>query len=135
MVIRMKQTLQDKLKCYKTENDWTKYEAKKKENKDTINKLIEMVIINTALGVLLKSPSSFISLDNLYAAFYFRDNKNPYITPAFGEFYSYLMETGFYSIIIDVCKLLYIVSIAILFLYTRDLTRSFKKFLDNYRKS
>ena len=125
MVIRMNQTLNDKLKWYKY--DSTKYEAKKKENKDTLNKLIQMVVINTALGVLLKSPSSFISLVNLYAAFYYRSYKNLFTAPAFGEFYSNLMDTGFYRLIIDLCDFLYIFSIAILFFIYKRFDKKFQE--------
>ena len=130
MVIRMKQTLNEKLKRYKKENGLIKYEAKKKENKDAIDKLIHMVVINTALGVLFKLPSSFIPLDNLYATFYYRSYKNLFIAPVFGEFYSYLMDTGFYSLINDICEFLYIVSIAILFFIYK---RFDKKFQEGYQ--
>ena len=114
MVIQIKQTLTEKLKRFKKEND-SKYEAKKKENKEAIDKLIQMVVINTALGVIFKLSSSFIPLVNLYATFYYRSYKNLFIAPVFGEFYSDLLDTGFYSLINDGCEFMYIVSIAILF--------------------
>ena len=128
MVIRMKQTLKDKLKWYK--KDSIKYEAKKKENKDAIDKLVQMVVINTALGVLFKLPSSFISIVNVYAAFYYRSFDNLFISPAFGEFYSNLLDTGFFTFINDFCDFLYIVSIAIVFFIYK---RFDKKFQEGYK--
>ena len=129
MVIQVKKILKDKLKWYKKENQ-SKYEVKKKENKDATNKLIKMVVINTALGILFKLPSSLMSIVNLYGTFYFRSYKNLFNAPLFGEFYSYLLDTGFYSLINDVCELLYIVSIAILFFIYK---RFDKKFQEGYR--
>ena len=127
MVIRMKQTLNDKLNWYKQENDSIKYEAKKKENKDAIDKLIQMVVINTALGVLFKLPSSFMSIANMYAAFYYRSYVNLFKAPAFGEFYSYLLDTGFYTLINDVCEFLYIISISILFFIYKRFDKNFQE--------
>ena len=129
MVLQVKKILDEKLNKFKKEND-SKYEAKKKENKEAIDKLIQMVVINTALGVLFKLSSSFIPLVNLYATFYYRSYKNLFIAPAFGEFYSNLLDTGFYSLINDVCELLYIVSIAILFFIYK---RFDKKFQEGYQ--
>ena len=74
LIVRMKRTLEDKLKWYDKETNSQKYEAKKKENENAINKLIKMVIINTVIGVLFKLPSSFLSVINLYATFYYRNN-------------------------------------------------------------
>ena len=89
-----------------------------------------MVVINTALGVLLKSPSSFVSIVNLYATFYYRSYENLVKDPAFSEFYSYLLDTGFKTFIDDVCDFMYIVSIAILFFIYK---RFDKKLQEGYR--
>ena len=129
MVIQVKQILNEKLKKFEKENK-AKYETKKKENKDAINKLIQMGVINSALGVLLKSPSSFMSIVNLYATFYYRSYENLFKDSVFGEFYSYLLDTGFKTFIDDVCEFLYIISISILFFIYK---RFDKKFLEGYQ--
>ena len=129
MVLQVKQILNEKLNKFSKVND-SKYEAKKKENKDAINKLIQMVVINTALGVIFKFPSSFMSIINLYATFYYRNYKNLFNAPVFGEFYSNLMDTGFFSLINDLCDFLYIISISILFFIYK---RFDKKFLEGYQ--
>ena len=57
LVVLIKRTLDEKLKGFDEEANSVKYEAKRKENEDAVNKLIKMVIINTKLGVLFKLPS------------------------------------------------------------------------------
>ena len=129
MVVRMKRTLEEKLKWYDKETNLQKYETKKKENENAVNKLIKMVVINTVLAVLSKLPNSFMSIVNLYAAFYYRYFYNQFTAPVFGEFYSYLLDSGFYSLLIDIYEFLFVVSISIqFFIYMRfD-----KKFLEGY---
>ena len=129
MVVRLKQTLEDKLKWYDKETNSQKYDAKMKENEDAVNKLIKMVIINTVLGILSKFPSSFLSVVNLYSTFYFRNYDNQFTAPIFGEFYSYLLDSGFYSLIVDIYEFLFIVSISVQFFIYKQFD---KKFLEGY---
>ena len=98
MITELKRKLEDKLKWYDKEANSAKYEAKKMENEVAVNRLIKMmVIINTVFGVLSKLPSSFISIFNLIATFYYKDKKNLYTNPLFGEFYSFLLTTSFFG--------------------------------------
>ena len=129
MVVLMKRTLEEKLKWYDKETNSQKYEAKKKENEDAINKLTTLVVINTAIGVLFKLPSSFMSIVNLYATFYYRGFYIQFIAPSFGEFYSYLLYTDFFKVIIDIYDFLFIVSISIQFFIYKHFD---KKFLEGY---
>ena len=129
MVVGMKRTLDEKLKWYDNESNSVKYEAKKKENEDVVNKLIKMVVINTAIGVLCKLPGSFFSLVNLYATYYYKSFSNLFKSPLFGEFYSYLLDSGFYSLIIDIYDFLFVVSMAIQFFIYK---RFDKKFQEGY---
>ena len=102
---------------------------KKKENENAIKKLIKMIVINTVLAVLFRLPSSFLSIVNLYATFYYRNYYNQFTSPIFGEFYPYLLDSGFYSILIDIYEFLFIVSISIQFFIYK---RFDKKFLEGY---
>ena len=129
MVVRVKQTLDDKLKWYVKGTNSQKYDSKTKENDNVVNKLIKMVVINTILAVLSKLPCSFLSVVNLYATFYFRNYDNQFNSPIFGEFYSYLLDSGFYSLIVDIYEFLFVVSISIQFFIYK---RFDKKFLEGY---
>ena len=89
-----------------------------------------MVVINTAIALLFKSPLTFIPVVNVYAEFYYKRIRNRLKSPLFGEFYSSLLDTGFYSMIQDLSDLLYTLSIAIqIFIYIR-FDRKFKAGFD-----
>ena len=129
MLVRLKRTLEEKLKWYDEETNWQKYKAKKKENKNAVKKLIKMVVLNATFGFLFRLPSSFLSILNLYATFYYRNFYNQFSSPVFGEFYPYLLDSGFYSLLIDIYEFLFIVSISIQFFIYK---RFGKKFLEGY---
>ena len=129
MLIRMKRILLEKLKWYDQENNKLKYDEKKKENEDAVNKLIKMIVINTAIGIIFKLPSSFLSIVNLYAVFYYQNYKRIFLKPNFGEFYLFLFDTGLYKLIVDIYEFLFVVSIAIQFFIYK---RFDKKFLEGY---
>ena len=79
-----------------------------------------MVVINTAIGILFKMPVSFIPVINVYAEFFYKDYKNRYIPSAFGRFYLYLFNNGFYGEITDLADFLFVISISIQpFIYKR----------------
>ena len=129
MLVRMKRILQEKLKWYDKETNRLKYEAKMKENDDLVNKLIKMVVINTAIGILFKLPSSFMSIVDLCATFYFQNRNNLFTRPAFGEFYFILSNTGFSKLLVDINEFLFILSISIQFFIYK---RFDKKFQEGY---
>ena len=119
MVVKLRTTLEDKLK--KFESMSSKLDSKKKEFEDIVNKAVRMVVINTAIGLLFKSPLTFIPVINVYAEFYYKRIRNRLKSPLFGEFYSSLLDTGFYTMIQDLSALLYTLSITIqIFIYIRS---------------
>jgi hypothetical protein len=126
MLVRLKRTLEEKLKWYDKETNAVKYEAKKKENENAIKKLIKMVVINTTIGVLVKLPSSFMSIVYMYAYFYYLDYMNQFISPLFGEFYSFLIDTGFFWLITDVYEFLFVFSISIQFFIYKRFDKNFQ---------
>ena len=65
----------------------------------------------------------------MYGIIYYRNQNNLFTAPLFGEFYSYLLGTGFYSLIVDIYEFFFIVSIAIMFFIYK---RFDKKFLEGY---
>ena len=115
MVIELRQVMADKLRQIKRlfSKSKSKIESAKKENDDIINKVIRMVLINTAFGLLFKMPLSFIPILNVHATFYYKDLDMRYIHPSFGRFYSSLFYNGFYGQISDLADFLFILSISI----------------------
>jgi len=122
MVVKLRQVLNDKTKKGHTLISLVveSNEKKKKEYEDIISKAIKMVIINTAVGIFLKFPTSILPIINVYAEFYYKNEKNHIIKPDFEEFYSSLIESGFYSLIPDLSDFLYTISMSIqLFIFYR----------------
>jgi hypothetical protein len=122
MVVQLRNVLADKIHTLeRLYSDYTtKLESARKENEDIENKAIQMVVINTAIGLLFKMPVSFIPIINVYAEFYYKNFHNQISQPTFGNFYSSLFQNGFYSQILDFADLLFIFSISIqLFIYKR----------------
>jgi hypothetical protein len=115
MVVQLRKVMSEKMQKIKKlyANSKSKIDSTKKENDDAINKAIRMVVINTAIGLLFKMPVSFIPVINVYAEFYYKDFNDRYTRPAFGRFYLYLFDNGFYSQIIDLADFLFIISISI----------------------
>ena len=123
MVVHLRNVLADKMqkmeKLFAGSNK-SKLESVRKENQDAENKAIQMVVINTAIGILFKMPVSFIPIINVYAEFYYKNYNNQFKQPEFGQFYSSLFQNGFYSQISDLADLFFVISISIqLFIYKR----------------
>ena len=95
-------------------------ESKKAENEEAVNKAIKMVVLNSAIGIFFKLPVCIMPLINVYAEFYFKNPLYKYNHPHFGEFYSMLFDTEFYSLIQDVSSFFFSLSLSIqLFIYKR----------------
>ena len=123
MVVKLRNALADKMQKIErlyTDSNKSKLESTQKENEDAENKAIQMVVINTAIGLLFKMPVSIIPIINVYAEFYFKKSENVSSHPAFGQFYSSLFHNGFYSQISDLADFLFVISISIqFFIYIR----------------
>ena len=103
-----------------------KLESIKKENEDAINKVIKMVVLNTAISLLFRLPNAFIPVVNVYAEFYYKNYLNQFFHPKFGEFYSFLINSGFYDSFIYWSDLFFNCSLFIqLFIY-RHFDKLFK---------
>ena len=121
LLVRLRQTLAEKMKKLETltgKNDANKLETTKKENEDAINKVIKMVILNTAISLLFRLPIAFIPVVNVFAEFYYKNYLNQFNHPKFGEFYSFLLNSGFYDSIVYCSDLFFNFSLFIqLFIY------------------
>ena len=119
MVVKLRRTLNEKAKKSESLNQ-KQNESKKAEFEEAVNKAIKMVVLNSVIGIVFKLPICIIPLLNAYARFYYRDEYYKFDHPRFGEFFSMLVNSGFYDLIQDVSHLLYILSLAIqLFIYKR----------------
>ena len=116
-----------------------KLESIRKENEEVVVKAIRLVIINTAFGILLKSPVSVISIVNVYADFYYKSEINRFATPRFNRFYSFLIYSGFYGCVVDFAHLLFTISISIqMFIYKRfdrKIQIAFERLMEKKKKS
>ena len=123
MVHELRKIIRDKIQKMKSlygKFNRSKFESEKSESEDVINKAIQMVVINSMIGVLFKMPVSFIPIINVYAEFYYKDLNNINNRPRFDRFYLSLFQTGFYSQILEFADLLFIISISTqLFIYKR----------------
>ena len=116
-----------------------KLESIRKENEEVVVKAIRLVIINTAFGILLKSPVSVISIVNVYADFYYKSEINRFAMPRFNRFYSFLIYSGFYGCVVDFAHLLFTISISIqMFIYKRfdrKIQIAFERLMEKKKKS
>ena len=95
--------------------------GQKAETEEAVNKAIQIVVLNSLIGIYFKTPILVIPLWNLCAIIF--NNKgvfNWFINPGFYDFYSLLLDSGSYSLIQDVFYLLYTLSLSIqIFIYNR----------------
>ena len=126
LVVRMRRILNERLRKSESLMAKNKLETMKKENEEAINKVIKMVIVNTAISVLFKLPVAFIPVVNVYAEFYYKDYLNQFDHPKFGAFYSFLLDSGFYDFFLGCSDLLFNLSLFLqLFIY-RHFDKLFK---------
>ena len=130
LIILLKRTLNEKLVNIEALICKKKLENQKQENDDAISKVIKMVILNTAISVLFRLPIAFIPVVNVFAEFYYKNYLNQFIHPKFGEFYSFLLNSGFYDCILECSDLLCNFSLFIQFFIYRNFDRLFKTGLD-----
>lgn len=132
MVVQLKRTLEEKNTIISSVSKNT--ENKRKENEEIIKKAIRMVVLNTAIAIVLKVPSSFLPVLNLSADFYFRSFDERYKnSPGFGQFYSRFIYGGFYPAIEDLSTLLYCVSLSIQVFIYLIFDKKFKGGFDNFK--
>ena len=112
MVVILRRTLKEKAKRLQSMK-LKQAQSKKVEGKKAVNKAIQMVVLNSAVGIFFKLPVSFIPLVNVYAQFYYKNRSYKFDNPSFDQFYSMLLYSGFYAIIRDASHLLFSISLFI----------------------
>ena len=118
MVVRLRRTLNEKLMKLKDQINASKFQSKLKENDDSVNKAIKMVVLNTIFSVLFKMPLSFMPTVNVISEFYFKSPTLINAIPGFETFFHLLVYSGLDNLILYVSDFLFIFLIFIqLFIY------------------
>ena len=90
------------------------------ENEDPVNKAIKMVVLNSLIGIFFKLPVCISPLINLYAKFYYKSKSYRTIQFNFNDFFTYIMDSGFFTLFDAVSQLLFALSLSIqMFIYKR----------------
>ena len=140
MVVKLRQTLNEKLDKAKLFYSKEVQEKRQEENASVVNNAIFMVILNTFVSVLLKFPTCIYSIITLVYQVNRRSGAN---LNSFGKFYFlYCVEATFCQTYIQISGFLYLLSISIvLFFYKHfdkkikvSFERKFSKKKDNTKK-
>lgn len=102
MIVKLKQTLNEKLEKSKAYCTKEQQEKKSIESESVLNKARSMIICNTSLNIFFKLPSTLFTIFNLFFIQYDFNPENFWKYPRFVEFYhdicinGYVCETLFY---------------------------------------
>ena len=133
MVVQLRRILNEKLNKSQSMNQ-KQNESKTTECEEAVNKAIKMVVLNSAIGIFFKFPVCFIPLLNVYA-----DDKNIDHNLNFSEFFHYLLDSEFYSLIQDMSYFLFTLSLSIqMFIYYRfdkKMMTGYQRIMDKTLKS
>ena len=124
MLVRLRSTVNESIeRIKKMASNEKQFEKKKCELEDTMKKSIQMVVLNTSIGLLFKLPLIFLPLINTIAKFYYKGNNMVrYSNLGFDKFYTQLFEADFYRLIQDSTELLYLISVSIqYFIYKQEI--------------
>ena len=130
MVVQLRRILDEKSVKFELMNQ-KQNECKKAEFDEAVNKAIQMVVLNSAIGIFFKLPTCIIPLINVFARFYYKNHNNLIFNNNFALFFQYLFDSGFYDLVQDISNFLFTFSLSIqLFIYYRfD-----KKFLIGFQR-
>ena len=120
MVLKLRRVLAVKSKKGGKSMSQNQEQTKNVEFEEAVNKAIKMVVLNSLIGIFFKLPVSFIPLLNVLAEFYYKNIGDKYLFIYFIEFYSVLLDSGFYPLIQDLSHFFFNLSLSIqMFVYYR----------------
>ena len=137
MVVKLKQTLNERLENFNACSTTAQQEKKKTDNESVLNNAISMVIFNTTLNLLLKLPSALYSMIYLYYGIYrqyiaylSRENR------IWGRFYKRIcIDAYFCSMLLKLSNFLFLLSISLQFFfykhYDKNLNSAIKKIFES----
>ena len=127
MIVKLRQTLNEKFEKAKAYSTKDQQEKKKKENETAVNKAISMVILNTALNILFKVPSLIYSIFNFYESIYRIDYTYLLLHGGFGRFYiAFCHDANFCHMFLRLSDLLFFISISIQLFFFVHFDKKFK---------
>jgi hypothetical protein len=116
MLVKLRRTLAEKLAKLSSMNLSRKIvEKRKEENRESMNRAVRMVVINSLISILLKLPLMILPVINIAAQFYYLDQRTfmfenffektnygfaAYLNRSFGYFF-YLFKTSAFPDFID----------------------------------
>ena len=133
MIIKLKQTLNERFEKFKEYSTTAQQEKKKTEKENVLDNAISMVILNTTLNLLLKLPASLYSLIYLWYSYYLQHNI-PFVWENFTLerfFKLYFIDANLSGLLIKLSQFLYLLSISLQFVfykhYDKKLNSAIKK--------
>jgi hypothetical protein len=119
MIVKLKQTLKERLENFKAYSTIAQQEKKKTDNETVLDNAISMVILNTSINLLLKLPTSFYSFIYLYYGIYRQYNVVYSSDRNFERFIKRIcIDSDFCEMLLKLSEFLYLISISIqLFFY------------------
>ena len=133
MIIKLKQTLNERLENFKSYSTIAQQEKKKTDNENVMDNAISMVILNTSLNLLLKLPESLYSLIYLWYGIYLHYN-DPFVweNRVLERFFKLVCLTSqFCGMLQRLSDFLYLLSISLQFFfykhYDKKLNSAIKK--------
>lgn len=123
MLMRLRQTLNEKLKRFAVLVDMKQFE-KELEMRESMNNAIRMVVLNSSLNLLFKLPQTLIPIENVvervyYESKYYKCHKFNDCKIGFRVFSHNLRDSNVYYFVSDLCEWLLIILISIqLFIYS-----------------
>ena len=126
IVVKLKQTLNEKLEKSKAYSSKDQLEKKKKENEAALDNAVYMVILNSVIGTFLKLPLFLYSLIYFCYSIYRMDKFSQLNHPAFGRFYRYCIEVFFCDMLHTLADFMYSLLISIHFFVYKRFDKKFK---------
>ena len=127
MIVKLRQTLNEKLEKAKAYITKDQQEKKKKENETAVNKAILMVILNTALNIIFKVPTLIYSIIDFYESIYRLDFNYLANHGGFGRFYiTFCHDAYFCHMFLRLSDLLFFISISIQLFFFVHFDKKFK---------
>ena len=137
MIVKLRQTLNERIEKAKTYSTQTQLEAKNQENENAMNNAKSMIIWNTTLNLAFKLPTTIYSLFYLYYSINISNEKDHLILNYFYRFIC--IDADFCSMFLQLSNFLYFLCISIqLFFYKhydKKFSRSFNMILVNKKSN
>ena len=132
MIVKLRQTLNEKLEKAKEYSTKDQQEKKRIENETALDKTRSMIIWNISLSLLLKLPATSYSIIQLYSVIYRSNSNNFWKHPGFGWFFASICSNGYFcTTLSQFTGLLYLLYISIQFFFYKHYDKKFSQSYQN----